>query len=69
MRSDIVFANELCTLIRSKAMLLIDDDVGEVFELYAFLNEGMGTNEDGDLSIFNPFQKLGARDVGPTFWI
>ena len=60
-------ASPLRTSFRSlhhpEAMLFINNHVREVFKLDRFLYERMCADDDRDLAIRDPFQKLSARDV------
>jgi len=64
-----VLASKLLALGGAEAVLLVNNDAGQVAEFYGFLNEGMCADKDGDFAAGYPFQKLGAADVGPSLRI
>ena len=49
---------EFLALSNAEAMLFVYDDEGEAFELYIFLYDRMGADDDGDFTGCNPFFEL-----------
>jgi hypothetical protein len=68
MRHSIIFPGEFLALISTEAVLFVDDDISKCLNLLC-LNKRMRADENRNFAISNPFQKLGAGNIGRTLRI
>ena len=60
----VALGDDFLALRSTEPVLFVDDHVREVFEFHCLLNERVRADEDRDLAIRDPLQKLRAGNVG-----